>query len=141
MYSCHLRSAVGMQMVTFDTVTVLGLSVTSAVYPTKEVLVPGLETHIVCQAIFSHFTSIVTEINMEVVWGREDGRTLGVHIQISETKILDSPSSRVYQTNLTFSPLIGGDEGEYICSVRCMFNSDGLWLVRGHTRSLAIDSE
>lgn len=141
-YSCNLASIVGMREVAFAPVAVLGISMSSSVYP--NVLVPGSEAHVVCRTALSHVPSVGVYINMEAMWGQDDIGTLKEHMRTSEAQLLESSSSsssRIYGSNLTFAPLMGGDGGSYMCSVRCMFNSEGVWLVRNHTRSLVVDSK
>lgn len=143
LYSCDISNMVSVKRVTFNPVAVLITNISSMVYPTPEVLVPGTDVHMVCRATISNIPAMGARINVEVMWGREDGMTLGDHMRTSETMVLDSfsSSSKVYGSNLTFSPLMSGDGGKYVCSMRCMIGSEREWLVRYHTRILAVDSK
>ena len=143
-YACRVSSSLGSKVVTFDPLNVYGFYVNSYSYPTDSGLFAGMNLHFTCVVTASPGLYQSHLDGVEAVWTRGGGEAVGSrdsHLMVSGTAMRDDTfPAAVYESNVTFSPLMEGDEGEYVCTATC-YLSNGYRVVTNHTRTLLFDSE
>lgn len=140
-YACKVSSSLGSNVVHFEPLTVFTFAVSSEGHPTDSMF-GGLDLDLSCRV------SVSPDLHrVELVWMRLGGVALELldHLTVSDVMRVDSPGVgvspvAVYQSNVSFTPLMAGDEGEYVCKVTCHLGN-GVQVVTNHTRALLFDSE
>ena len=140
-YQCHITTPMGVQVVTFDPVTIYGVTVTSTTHPNDLGLYPGLNLDLTCSVSISSDTDRSQLSNMTAMWMRSGDPLVGSHDRITTTGTVEvGDSMRSYLSNVSFSPLQLQDEGAYVCTVTSRLNS-GDELVLNHSTTLLFDCE
>lgn len=143
-YSCRVSTSLGAKVVNFDPLNVFGFYVSSVGYPADSGFFAGLNLDLACEVSVSPGLYQNHLHSVEAVWMREGGVAVGSqggHLTVSETVMrVDVSPAVVYQSNITFSPLMEGDEGQYMCTATCHL-SNGVQVLTNHTRTLSFDSE
>ena len=141
-YSCEFSSSLNVHRETFGVIAVLGVEINNLGYPANDSYFAGLDhLDMVCQVSLSHSPPSSTLIGIEAVWSK-DGSVLtssGGHISVSETVRVDA-SLPIYQSNVSFTPLMERDGGIYVCSV-IFHPAIGQDFLVNHTRAVVVDSE
>lgn len=152
-YSCRVLSTLGTRTISFNLITILGIRVTSIGYPTDANFFVGLELDLTCQVSLSrnvpqNMISSMEDgipqdvlISVEAEWSRQGGLVLGSqnHMSVSDTTRFNR-SVPTYRSTISFSPLMAGDGGDYVCTATCQLSS-GLELMVNHSRTLLVDSK
>lgn len=146
MYACEVSTSLGSKVVHFEPLSVFAFDVSTMGHPTDSRFFSGLNLDLSCRVSISpglfreHLSSV------EVEWVGPGGVALEArdHPTVSGSVRVDRPPTVsgdvVYQNNISFSPLMAGDEGDYVCMVTCHLGN-GRQVVTNQTRLLQFDSE
>lgn len=145
-YQCNVSSTLGSQTLTFDPIMVLGVDMTSMGHPTNSSLFIGLNFDLTCEVTLRSNIPLPLDLleRVESTWTR-DGlplvSSLSRHISVSATKrVMNASIFPTLSTNVSFSPLMQGDGGEYVCLLTCPLPG-GMDLIVNYSRTLLIDSK
>lgn len=128
--------------VTFDPMTIYGITVSSIAHPNNSGFYPGLNLDLTCSVSVSSDTPDRSQLSsVTAVWTRSGDSPVVSHDHVTTTDTVQVEGSvGSYQSNMSFSPLALQDGGDYDCTVTCELDSgEALCLV--HSRTLLFDSE